>query len=174
MRKVLIWILLILFSGAGLGLYFYQNYQDDRTPTRNVNAGRMSVREAVTKLEVASFNMGYVGSILSYISRCRRFPESFQGFYKPIEEDNPQYCEPLKSTGNRHNWLDPWGRPYQIRYDRERAKMQIRSLGRYWWWPWDNIQDETYFDGKLYQEQIKLCDQVVKSDMSCIFNRGWH
>lgn len=173
-QKVMIWTILILCIGAGLGFYFYRNYQDDRIKTTRVNFGIVSFRGGMTKIAIAHSNIRVTSYLLGYISRCKRFPESFQGFYEAIESDKPQYCEPLKAAGKRHNWLDPWDRPYEIRYDRERAKLQIRSLGRYWWWPWDNIEGETYFDGKLYQDQIKRCDQIPKSDMSCIFNRGWH
>lgn len=170
--KIKIFFIVFLLSIIGLTLYFYKNYQDDRIKTADVNFGIVSFRGGMTKIAIAHSNMRVTSYLLSYISRCKHFPSSFQAFFEPIEGDKPQYCEPLKAQGKRHNWLDPWDRPYEIRYDRERAKLQIRSLGRYWWWPWDNIEGETDLavPTDLVEPERQKCDQ----GLDCIYSRGWH
>jgi len=111
--------------------------------------------------------------IVRTISVCKKFPDSYKDQFFTIIGPNDQ-CEKVQETAEERRWIDPWGRPYQIRYDLERAKLQVRSQGRYLWWPWDDISDETYFDGKNYKAQVEYCKTVPKDDMSCIFNRGWH
>lgn len=158
------------------------------TPISQMHQSNWSMVQYVT-------DNGY--KIVEVISKCNYFPRSFAELYS---EDNlkkansKEDCKPLKdptkyptlSPARKERfkrefpdykpWIDPWGRPYQIRYDRDRRKLQVRSQGRYLWWPWDNIVDETTWGmaGSFFNEEIKKCDSLPRDDMSCIFNRGWH
>lgn len=168
-KKNLYIILAILFTLIGMGLYFYQNYKDDRLRRNDIPAGIIDLRTTTTKLEVDNANLRVVRSLVSYISHCKRFPENLEEIFKAPKESVPRGCTYLKAEGV---WINPWGHPYEIRYDRERRKAQIRSLGRYWWWAWDNIQDETNMaiPKVLADEERAKCDRGEE----CVFSRGWH
>ncbi|PIP91861.1 MAG: hypothetical protein COW01_11980 [Bdellovibrionales bacterium CG12_big_fil_rev_8_21_14_0_65_38_15] len=170
-HKILIVFIVTLFLVGGLSYYFYRNYLDDRTTTEEANVGIVNLRRGMTKIAIAKSNMRVASYLVGYISKCKRFPENLQGFYKPIEGEKPTSCNPFP-VNVKKPWLDPWGRSYEIRYDRDRKKLQIRSLGRYWWWPWDNIQDETNLavPTDLVEPERQKCDQ----GLDCIYSRGWH
>lgn len=171
-KKTLISLLMILILGSIFGYYFYMNYKDDRTLYDELPRGIMSFRTLTTKLSVERVNLDLINHLRGHISKCRYFPNSLKDIFDEKNIPDRRGCSSLKTAGEP--WLNPWGHPYEIRYDRERKKIQLRSLGRYWWWPWDNIQKETYFDGKLYDSQVEYCNKVSGSDMNCVFNRGWH
>ncbi len=161
--------MVLVFLGLGLSYYFYQNYQDDRRLTRDIPTGMLNLRTRTTKLAVDQANMILVQYLVRNISNCKRFPENLKEIFEPLRPVRPKGCSPLKTPDA---WVNPWGHPYEIRYDRERKMLQIRSLGRYWWWPWDNIQDET----NMAIPKIMADEERAKCDRGdeCVFDRGWH
>lgn len=123
--------------------------------------------------------------LVQFIGVCKTFPEDYKGFYNENSDPKNIACNELVKDWKKQRgaykdfpvytpWLDPWGRPYQIRFDLERGKLQVRSQGRYLWTELDDIVGETFFNGKSYKAQVEYCKTVSKDDMSCIFNRDWH
>ena len=176
-------IFLIAAPIIACSYYFLSNYQDDHEPKYIVSM------EALSKISVArSFLSGesYL-FFLRYIQMCKRFPDNLKDRYSPISDNAPKDCNSFFDDNSKENerhllkfgtppWIDPWGRPYQTRYDRERRIIQLRSQGRYLWTELDDIKKETTFGvvGQDFTEEINRCDLLPKDDMTCIFNRGWH
>lgn len=154
--------------------YFYSDY---RSPTTNIGRARMTA--------------GSVNYLSDFIKECKRVPSSYKDFYLfkshsmkkcPTREEVSKYDE--RDEQGVFVWLDPWGRPYQIRYDLEREKIQLRSQGRYLWTEQDDILEESSFIGKDYSRHkygeptylkiLKDCENPARNYLTCIFNRGWH
>lgn len=180
-KIALLLIFLIAAPVIACGYYFASNYYHDNKREYFYNPAPLSKVSFAKSLLSGESNLFF----LRYIQMCKRFPDNLKDRYSPISDNAPEDCkssfdEYSKET-ERHllkfgtpPWIDPWGRPYQIRYDLDRAKLQLRSQGRYLWTEYDDIFQETYFDGKSYKEQVEYCKKVQKDDMTCIFNRGWH
>jgi len=125
-------------------------------------------------------------AFIDHISTCKQFPEKISDMYDPEKVNSEvKSCKALNvkpafrsedPSKHRPVWIDPWGRPYQIRYDRERRKLQVRSQGRYLWTESDDIVGETNMaiPVDMADAERAKCDSLPKDDMSCIFNRGWH
>lgn len=159
-------------------------------------------RDKGTRIRIAQRDVrDQASSLLMFITECKMFPENDQDFVEryystqpymgdgmPSSRDGAKPCErvPIKvydgELGSEgilelsYFWIDPWQRPYQIRYDLDRGVLQIRSHGRYLWWPWDDIIGERSLSipRTIENEMLEHCKKVPKNDMSCIFNRGWH
>lgn len=175
-KTVLLTLSLICVVLAGwLGNYFYRNWQIDNTPEISPQTWG-----SVTKRNAAYSIVQRTGHYVDYISRCKRFPNNFEDMFhehaddlkscKPLPRQPVNVLEPYKE--NEGPWIDPWGRPYQLRYDRERRKLQVRSRGRYTWWPWDDIKTETNLaiPKTVADAERAKCDRGE----ACIFDRGWH
>jgi len=124
-------------------------------------------------------------SVVDYISSCKRFPENYKDAFRKTDFPN---CIPLENKSKENplayesefpdyqSWIDPWGRTYQIRYDLERGKLQVRSQGRYLWTELDDIVGETSLSipKVIEDEMLEKCKQMQKNDPRCPFYRGWH
>lgn len=126
-------------------------------------------------------HIGTLSSYKGYISACDKIPKNYEDIFKPIKSDHPQ-CQargmwhlkwPDSLRKDYRPWIDPWGRPYQIRFDRDK-KIQMRSQGRYGWTSLDDIKAETSFTGPDFEKQVKKCDELPEDSPDCIFNWGWH
>jgi len=175
---------LTLFLGRGLINDYYKDHFE--------YGDGIYFRGQLTPVQESKGFVSLALGAVSTISACKFFPNKISDFYDEtnFESDNPscmvwKAIPPYKGfdlNNHRPIWIDPWGRPYQIRYDLERGKLQVRSQGRYLWTESDDIVGETPFLGKdypkdglpLYVEMLERCKTVPKDDMSCIFNRGWH
>lgn len=133
---------------------------------------------------------GYPFKVTVYITDCKKIPKNLEEIFhktkdneacnrfanydpkdikfKPLSDD-PAYQ-------GYQGWIDPWGRPYQIRYDLERGKLQVRSQGRYLWTELDDIVGETSLSipKVIEDEMLEKCKQMQKDDPKCPFYRGWH
>lgn len=118
-----------------------------------------------------------LATLVPYISYCKRFPENLQDAYRPID-NAPEGCRILKSQSEYlpTPWIDPWGRPYQVRYNKERMKIQMRSQGR----NLEDLSDDIVRENNLsikkevYDSEIAKCNKLPKEDKKCAFNRDWH
>ena len=121
--------------------------------------------------------------VADYIIYCKRVPKNYEEIFNPLKSENLECLKRfekwereeayLPRKGYRP-WIDPWGRPYQIRYDREQKNMQLRSQGRYLWTTWDDVQSELWLDSSILKEQLVVCEEYPDDEFKCIFNRGWH
>lgn len=162
--------------------YFEDNYQTFSVPY---------YKGSLSRNDVARNMVRDYGAIVGLISRCNKFPDSIknifdENFFSGVECDinsvlmfNPKVYEDRIKIHNYSNtipWIDPWGRPYQIRYDLERDMLRIRSHGRYQWTQLDDINFETNLSiGADLKAKVKFnCDQNPNDGSKCIFNRGWH
>ena len=185
MNKRLVIILTIvalgLLSGGG---YLLNNYIEDTKKEPLTQFYPLINHEALSNIQTANNVIKNFYRPEIYIQRCKRFPLNIRDMHNEEYANEEIGCRPYDASFQLNNteykitietpWIDPWGRPYQIRYDLERAKLQLRSQGRYLWTEYDDIFEETYFDGKSYKEHVEYCKKVPKDDMTCIFNRGWH
>lgn len=178
-----LFIFLIAAPIIACSYYFLANYQDDNEPRYFFYS-----LAPFSKIIVAEKDVGNATRHTSlYIQKCKRFPDSLKDVKSIIPDDAPADCKSY-FEGNSKNiviyfqeldqppWIDPWGRPYQIRYDREKRIIQLRSQGRYLWTESDDIKKETTFGvvGQDFTEEMNRCDLLPKDNMTCIFNRGWH
>ncbi len=134
----------------------------------------------MTREEVARHMVDRAHLYVNYISKCNRFPDNIEDMYHErfFEVEG---CKPfamrsfntfIDTKDNVRPWIDPWGRPYQIRYDRERRKLQVRSQGSSLSLTSDDIEAETTWGtARAYFDiEIENCDRGE----GCIFDRGWH
>ena len=184
MNKQLVIILTIVALGLlSAGGYLFKNFLED-SATEPLTPYYPAVdSRSMSRFQIARYIVKKFYRPTSYIQDCKRFPENIMDMHDQQYKDSYPQCRPYSQLLIEHAefiyrdespWIDPWGRPYQIRYDLERAKLQLRSQGRYLWTEYDDIFQETYFDGKSYKEQVEYCKKVARDDMTCIFNRGWH
>ena len=166
-------VIILFLLGAATGSIsndFYRDYKIDHKPQH-----KLSRRfEADSNIGVAHFFVSLIHSYLSYVDTCERFPEHFSDMFRKIDGCGLDYDE-VKINGMPF-WIDPWGRPYQIRFDRNKRKLMVRSRGRYLWTSWDDIENETTLGnvGQLFNDEIKKCEKIPDGDLACIFNRGWY
>ena len=178
-RKIILLVSIVLLSV--IAIPFVKNYLEDSR--RYYFLPPYFKRHTSHFGEVSlTVHVGTLGFYLGYISACDIIPKNYEETFKPIQSDHPQ-CQargmwhleyPDSLRKNYRPWIDPWGRPYQIRYDRNRKKIQMRSQGRYGWTSLDDIEVETYFDGDDYRREAKKCDELPEDSSDCIFNWGWH
>jgi len=187
-------ILKLLFLGGVIGYFGYWCFVD-----AFINHPYPLSRFYISNYVEAGKIVDRSQSVVQYMSDCKRFIINFKELYdQNYKSDTPNFCRPFinpldratkfgnkelnKRFSNFKPWIDPWGRPYQIRFNFEKAKLQVRSQGRYIWTELDDIVSEAPFLGKdypkngfrFYVEMIEYCKTASKDDMSCIFNRGWH
>lgn len=115
--------------------------------------------------------------LVNHISRCKRFPQNLENLYVVIDNP-PESCQTLHQFVQEDEipWIDPWGRMYQIRYDTNNMKIQVRSLGRYVDDSEDDIvkEDELAIKKEVFDAERDLCNSLPKGDKGCAFNRDWH
>jgi hypothetical protein len=182
-KRSVVFLIVIIFPLLFIGwIYKIDRIDRHRFPTSKVGISNWG--------EAFEHTRG-LSSLVNLISSCKRFPDNYEDAFRKTDSSN---CNPLENKSKDNPlaydtefpdyqpWIDPWGRPYQIHYDLERGKLQVRSQGRYLWTEFDDIVGETPFltkdypkDGlPLYVEMLEHCKKVPKDDLSCVFNRGWH
>ncbi|GAB4411655.1 MAG: hypothetical protein OHK0056_15890 [Bacteriovoracaceae bacterium] len=179
--KKIRFVIVLLASVVIVGYFGFWYYVDNYAKS----APLMSVFDyPVTSAKAAKRITNESYRIVLFISNCKKFPVDFKEFTETEFLEEP--CRYKKFVPNEAKqldiknpvfpWNDPWGRSYQIRYDLERGKLQVRSRGRYLWWPWDDIIGETSLSipKVIEDEMLDHCKKVPKDDTSCVFNRGWH
>ncbi|PIP91355.1 MAG: hypothetical protein COV38_09085 [Bdellovibrionales bacterium CG11_big_fil_rev_8_21_14_0_20_38_13] len=155
--------------------YFGQNYYLDNYTGHEWHYNRFYQ----SNVGMARETVQGVQGVIEFIKNCNKFPHDFEFRLrskdctgKNLRENSDFSRNPRFVNWNQLPWIDPWGRPYQLRYDRERKKLQLRSQGRYLWTSLDDIQAETNLavPTDLVEPERQKCDQ----GQDCIFNRGWH
>jgi len=169
-KQVKVLIVVVLLSLIGASIYFYSNYREDSI-RREHNLSYVG-RGGASNIGAAEIMMHFIPNFLEIISKCSFYPKNVEEFYKFDSTGKAEDCTPATYYKTQKPWIDPWGRPYQIRYDRERYKFQMRSLGRYWWWPWDNIEGEENLT--IYADILNPEIEKDKIGKDSIFSRGWH
>ena len=171
--------------------YFIKNYlEDSATEPISVHYPAIDSRTN-SRYQIAEQIVNYYYNPASYIRDCKIFPNNISDMHNNDVKINNIKCipyttykveEPELSFEIKEPWIDPWGRPYQIKYDYDEETVSVRSQGRYTWTTLDDIVREIPFFGKSYPKHgdsfylnmIEHCEKVTKDDMTCIFNRGWH
>lgn len=181
-RKRLIILILILmqpvmFIFGGIVVDFYRDWKEDNRP-QHVVVPKFGL---FSNFDVAEYVIDNIPQYLNLIASCERFPENFSYFFRKREDDCGINVGDI-IINNGPYWIDPWGRLYQIRYDLDGGKLQVRSRGRYEWTSWDDIIKELPFLDKnypkhgkaLYVNMLEYYEKAQREDMNCIFNLGWH
>lgn len=111
----------------------------------------------------------------NYINSCKQFPLNIKDTFNS-GPDISHCAPPSNIRGMYTSSLDPWGRPYQVRYHKDRVKLQVRTLGRHI----DNSKDDIVREDNLeisediLSKEIEKCKKLPSDDKNCVFNRGWH
>lgn len=170
-------VLLLLLIVGGLGINFFNGQiVDEDQIKRGWPGGKHGF--IASNLEKAAGDIEIqMGRLIFHISDCKRFPLNLENAYKPIEKA-PNGCKALTPWHHKviTPWIDPWGRLYQVRYDKERMKLQMRSQGRKVDDPRDDIVRETnlFIHKDVYYTELEKCKKLSSEDKNCVFNRGWH
>ena len=100
-----------------------------------------------------------------FMARCRYYPESLVELYtkadeleKKCEIENfTKYLVPWLDENKNPipKWLDPWGRAYQMKFDREKRQFLLRSRGPDEISDADDLVNSSIIQMQQYEELIK-------------------